>query len=466
MKPGIYTADELSNEDYHAGDGVSSTVLKELIKRSPAHCRALMDGLRSKTSNAMNLGTVVHTAVLEPHRFWDQYWVAPERSEYPDALETTEEYRAAAERFGIDLQGKSSKEEIRPLLEAASSDLVFWEDLVAAAPSKDQYPDALDSLADYKAACTARGLLLQGKATKGNMHQALVDAGVHDGSDLGSIDAYKDACASHGILLPAEATKPNMRAALERFGADVVFWDDLAAQIPSKADYPHALDSLGDYRKAAERLGINLSAKTTKADIRAALESAGAPVTFWDDLRACPEGKAEITRAQADIASGILASVQACPNASALLCDGVAELSFFWVDPATGELCKVRPDNYLESSGMVADLKTCDDARPHAVQRAIYNYGYDLSAAMYLDGVAAQGKPANGFAWVFAETAPPYAVRVYIASDALLEQARKRYRRGLEQFSMCRLADSWPGYPSETVEIDLPAWAEKETEVV
>lgn len=423
MKPGIYTNAELSNEAYHASEGVSSTTLKELINRSPAHCRAYMDGLRKKGSASMSLGTIIHSAVLEPESFGQEYFVLPARADYPEALETLEDYRAAAEAHGVDLSSKSSKPAIRAELEKAADGLVFWEDLVAAAPTKEKYPNALDSAADFK-----------------------------------------ESCGLHGVEVPAKATKAAMRAALVGANAEVEFWDDLAAQIPKKADHPEALDSPADYKAKAEELGVDLSAKTTKGEIRAALEAAGVEATYWDDLVAVPEGMVAITREQANVAAGVCQSIFADPEASHWLSGGVAEQSYYWRDRLTGELCKARSDYYLESEGIIADLKTCEDARPEAVARSIAKYGYDISAAMYLDGVAANGLPANGFVWVFAETAPPYAVRCYLATDALLARARGKFHSGLEQFSFCRSADNWPGYAVGLVEIDLPGWARKNDE--
>lgn len=313
MNAEIFTASQLSNDDYHAAHGLSSTALKELVQRSPAHCRALMDGLRRKGSDAMDLGTVVHAAVLEPDTFWDRFWVAP-----------------------------------------------------------------------------------------------------------------------------------------------------------VKADHPEALDTVADYRKACDYFGADYKAKDTKPALRAALEGIDAPVAFWEDLKVCPDGKDEITRHQFDVASGVVGSIRETPEAGDLFSAGESEMSFFALDEPTGVVVKARADCYVEKAATVADLKTCEDARPHAVQRAIVNYGYDLSAAMYLDVIAAAGKPAESFVWVFAETTPPYAVRVYIASSDMLEQARARYRAGLEQFAWCRDTDSWPGYEGAPQLIDLPAWAKKtnDSEVV
>jgi len=424
MKPGIYSNAELSNDEYHGGPGVSSTTLKELISRSPAHCLAMMDGLRRKFSDAMSLGTVIHAAVLEPETFDSLYFVEPSREDFPDALDSSGDYLYAAEKAGLDLTSKTSKAEIRPLLEDADPGLVFWEDLAAAAPTKAGHPEALDSLADYKEAAKAAGFTPTGKAKKADIRKELDDAGVA-----------------------------------------AVYWEDLAATIPVKADYPDAIDSVADHKAAAERLGIDLASKTTKADIRAALENAGADVVFMDDLLLPPEGKTAISPLQADAAIGAVTSIEADADASFYLTGGVAEQSFVWVDKATGELCKVRTDYYRETDGVIVDLKTCEDARPAAVARSISNYGYDVSAAMYMDGVAGCGKPADQFVWVFVETTAPFAVRCYLASDALLSRAREKYHGGLEQFSACRDAENWPAYPGGLVEIDIPAYARGQSDI-
>lgn len=80
MKPGIYTAAELSNEAYHADkESVSQSGLKRL-DQSPAHYRAYADGLTGGTQSAGQfIGTAIHAAALEPDEFASQYVIAPEK---------------------------------------------------------------------------------------------------------------------------------------------------------------------------------------------------------------------------------------------------------------------------------------------------------------------------------------------------------------------------------------------------
>lgn len=57
---------DISNADYHASDGISSSQLKLALK-APALYKASIDGqLPHKQTPAMALGTAVHTLVLEP----------------------------------------------------------------------------------------------------------------------------------------------------------------------------------------------------------------------------------------------------------------------------------------------------------------------------------------------------------------------------------------------------------------
>jgi exodeoxyribonuclease VIII len=71
MDPGIYQ--NISNEEYHGGPGLSASGLK-LLARSPKHFREAP----RKGSKAMELGTATHCAVFEPERFADEF-ISPER---------------------------------------------------------------------------------------------------------------------------------------------------------------------------------------------------------------------------------------------------------------------------------------------------------------------------------------------------------------------------------------------------
>lgn len=70
-----------------------------------------------------------------------------------------------------------------------------------------------------------------------------------------------------------------------------------------------------------------------------------------------------------------------------LLRDGYAEVSVFWNEPNTGLPCKCRFDYWRPY--FVTDLKTTTDVSDGALRNHIPNMGYDVSAAMYMNGMAA-----------------------------------------------------------------------------
>lgn len=76
MEPGYYR--DLSNEAYHKGPGISKSQL-DLISKSPAlfqWSKAAPEDDEKKS--ALNIGDAVHAILLEPHRFSEQYVIAPE----------------------------------------------------------------------------------------------------------------------------------------------------------------------------------------------------------------------------------------------------------------------------------------------------------------------------------------------------------------------------------------------------
>ena len=70
---------DISNDDYHASEGVSRSALwtfKELPKK---YWHQYLSGeyIRPKQTDAYLIGNMVHTKLMEPHLFDDQYFVMP-----------------------------------------------------------------------------------------------------------------------------------------------------------------------------------------------------------------------------------------------------------------------------------------------------------------------------------------------------------------------------------------------------
>lgn len=145
---------------------------------------------------------------------------------------------------------------------------------------------------------------------------------------------------------------------------------------------------------------------------------------------------------------------------------GVSELSMVWEDPETGLLCKGRIDRLCEIGGwpFVVDLKTTHKpATTFSWQMSVERYKLHEQAAHYLRGLAVlrplHGESQRKFAWLVAETEPPYAVRIFEAEDAALSIGNDVVSKHLQQFKECKEAGVWPSWPEGMDLAGLPAWA-------
>jgi hypothetical protein len=261
----------------------------------------------------------------------------------------------------------------------------------------------------------------------------------------------------------------------ERFAADYV-------REPTIEDYPDALVSLDDYKAKAKALGLKVggSKEQLKTRIKDAIErwnhgdqmeqdlhaefeavERKLDQLFYEDIKAAAVGdKSPLKADHWFLAQSIIESIQGNERARKILSGGAAEETLVWQDEQTGLLCKSRMDYYREDLGVVVDVKTTEDARPEAVARDIVKWGYHVSAAHYLDGLRTEGLPGGGsFVWVFIEKKPPYAIALYVASEAMLDRGEQLRRSYLTQFARCKLSGIWPGYSGEFKTIELPAWA-------
>lgn len=159
-------------------------------------------------------------------------------------------------------------------------------------------------------------------------------------------------------------------------------------------------------------------------------------------------------------------AVRRLPEVAALLADGYAEASAFWLDGETATLCKCRPD-WVAPAGdgvVLIDGKTTQDASADGFGRAIWTWGYHLQAAWYADGFeAATGLRVHGFVFAAVESAWPHAAAAYMLGDDVMDRSRAECRRLLRLYAECRRTNTWPGYPAGVQQINLPKWAQLET---
>lgn len=176
-------------------------------------------------------------------------------------------------------------------------------------------------------------------------------------------------------------------------------------------------------------------------------------------------GVEKITPREYTTAFAQAVSVRKIKDVATLLAKGRPEVSCGWIDAATGELCRCRPDwvhpvgNGAAAGVILLDVKTCGDACAAEFTRQIARKGYHRQAAFYSDGYAlATGEPVLGFIFVAVESSWPYAAGAYMLDEVSIDKGREEIAELLPRFAACRAANSWPGY-SDTVElISLPEW--------
>lgn len=190
----------------------------------------------------------------------------------------------------------------------------------------------------------------------------------------------------------------------------------------------------------------------------------------WADFEAQAQGRLILTPKDMDAVQGIVASLANHSTAKAMLYEspGVNELSICWVDPETGVLCKGRIDRLCEYGGYpyVVDFKTTHrPASTHSWQQSVESYALHEQAAHYLRGLSVLRPLPDGlyrrFAWLVAETEPPYCVRVFDADEAALQIGNDEVAKYLAAYSECEKTNVWPGWPEGIDLAGLPPWAYK-----
>jgi hypothetical protein len=166
----------------------------------------------------------------------------------------------------------------------------------------------------------------------------------------------------------------------------------------------------------------------------------------WKEFVAANPGRIPLTENQRAVIEGIAENVFKHNTASELLRRGLKELTVIWQDEETGLWLKIRPDCLCLNSGTCMDLKSAEDADKHAFARACEKYNYDISAAMYLDGLRTVLKRDFDYAFLAAEKDGSRQISLYGASDEMLLRGHRRYREALATLAKCVRENRWPGY--------------------
>lgn len=180
----------------------------------------------------------------------------------------------------------------------------------------------------------------------------------------------------------------------------------------------------------------------------------------WDAFVAEHSDRQILTAEQRDNLIGVSVAVRKCAAAKRYLAAGTSEISLLWRDKAAVRDFKGRIDHLLvESSPLIADLKTTRDCRPFKFGNEAYRLGYHMQAAMYADGYYYLTGKLPRVVIIAVENKPPYETAVYRVSDEILHQGHEDYMRLVAQLEECERSDNWPPALETETDLSLPTYA-------
>lgn len=129
---------------------------------------------------------------------------------------------------------------------------------------------------------------------------------------------------------------------------------------------------------------------------------------------------------------------------------GDYEQSGYYHSPKYG-LLKIRPD--ILGGSYISDIKTCMDARYNPFNRDVKKQKYELSAAFYLmvaNRIKAESEPElKTFYWIAVEKTAPFGVKVYEASEEMLDRGYEQVITALDAYDDARSYDDWKAYDAK-----------------
>ncbi len=110
---------------------------------------------------------------------------------------------------------------------------------------------------------------------------------------------------------------------------------------------------------------------------------------------------------------------------------------------------------------LIRDLKTCDNAKPQAIQRKFVDLGYHIQGAAYLEAVNSAYPWTAGrteIEFVYVERDAPNAVTVVKLSGGMLELGQRQWRRAVDQWGLSMATNRWPDYTNIPVRLEALPW--------
>lgn len=147
----------------------------------------------------------------------------------------------------------------------------------------------------------------------------------------------------------------------------------------------------------------------------------------------------------------------------------LVECGAVWNDPDTGLLCKAMIDRITLYKGVLAicDFKTIGEITDFKgrdnIMWSIYNWGYHIQAAWYMDGFKHAFKAQSGedidveaFILGFVGSDAPHIAAARMLGEKSIEAGRRRYRGLIQQWASYAAEDFWPTDNESIKQVDVP----------
>lgn len=420
FEPGRYPG--LSSADYHAANGISSTMLKDArISLMYFHGRHIAKTIPRQESPALLLGALIHTLALEPEKFATEYALEPQLA--PDVFTSSESMKKAIEAHNATLPAPLSTDQLKARLLAHNAGL----------PAPLPLSGSADELAQLYAALPGAFQTL-------------------DQSEGASAAAIKKCLKAYNASLPVPLKTGGSRDALLEQLAQI---DPAAVEAERQKPQP-----------------LNTSGK--KEELMASLRQIQPGARFADEILADWQrqaaGKIPVSQAQYTLCRAICDALLADALAGPLLRhpQRETEVSYFGLDDNTGLEIRVRPDVEIDTghARIGLDLKSVslgyvkqDNLRAR-LHREIIERDYHLSAGMYCDLAM-----LDQFFWIFVNKDPGYHwVALVEASPDELALGRLEYQRQLAAIRQAMDSNHWPGPIVDVITDELTDYEQRRLE--
>ena len=154
---------------------------------------------------------------------------------------------------------------------------------------------------------------------------------------------------------------------------------------------------------------------------------------FYHDLPLAEYPKAtKKDKAYRDALHGMIEVIDGCKTASYLISGGEAQVSLVW--EYDGVLMRSRPDYLREDVNIMTDYKTARTGRWEKWKWQARDLGYDIQAAIAIDGMFKLTGESYDFVFIVQEKKPPYFLNIYSAPDEMIDEGREKYMEAAPLF--------------------------------